>query len=129
MKKKIMILILSSLFLMPSIAKAETVSTNLEETLAAELNVFKNVTAYATETNTIQAADLRDYVENDENKINLYLFRGSSCSHCYEATAFIASMVADYGQYFNVVSYEVWGNEDNANLMTKVATAVGDSTD
>lgn len=58
---------------------------------------------------------------NDDKKVNLYLFRGEGCPHCAEAEEWFDSIKGKYGDYFKVVDYEVWNDEDNAKLMEKVA--------
>lgn len=63
----------------------------------------------------------------DESKPNVYLFRGHGCSHCYELIEYLTSIIDEYGKYFNLVSYEVWYNSDNANLMSQVAATLGDN--
>ena len=60
-------------------------------------------------------------VSNDDKKVNLYLFRGEGCPHCAEAEEWFDSIKGKYGDYFKVVDYEVWNDEDNAKLMKKVA--------
>lgn len=60
-------------------------------------------------------------VSNDDKKVNLYLFRGEGCPHCAEAEEWFDSIKGKYGDYFKVVDYEVWNDEDNAKLMEKVA--------
>lgn len=71
-------------------------------------------------------SDLGDYQES-EDKANLYLFRGKGCSHCREFLEFVANdLIKDYGQYFNFVSYEVWKDEDNKDLMESVSEYLGE---
>jgi len=68
-----------------------------------------------------------DYKESEE-KANIYLFRGSGCSHCYEFLTYLEAMTEEYGKYFNVISYEVWNHENNKKLLAKVAKKLGDTT-
>lgn len=56
-----------------------------------------------------------------EEKINVYLFWGDGCPHCEEAKKFFSSIKDEYGKYYELVDYEVWGNADNNNLMEDVA--------
>lgn len=65
--------------------------------------------------------------ENDNSKVNVYLFRGHGCSHCYELIEYLTSIIDEYGKYFNLISYEVWYNADNSNLMSNVASVMGDN--
>lgn len=53
-------------------------------------------------------------------KAKIYFFHGSTCPHCKEALEFFDSIEEEYGYMFELVSYEVWGNKDNADLMNKV---------
>ncbi|MBQ2639470.1 MAG: hypothetical protein IJF92_01760 [Bacilli bacterium] len=57
----------------------------------------------------------------DNKKVNVYFFRGKGCPHCEEAEQFFKSIEAEYGKYYTIVDYETWYNEDNAELMQKVA--------
>lgn len=60
--------------------------------------------------------------QTEESKeVNLYFFRGQGCSHCAEAEEWFESIEEEYGSYFEVVDYEVWYNEENNDLMQRVA--------
>ena len=66
-------------------------------------------------------------VTNEESKeVKLYFFRGEGCSHCAEAEAWFQSIEAEYGAYFQIVDYETWYNQENAELMQRVAKARGE---
>jgi glutaredoxin len=63
-----------------------------------------------------------------EKKINVYLFRGEGCPHCEEAIEWFndtLSKDSDYSEYYKLVEYEVWYNEDNSKLMNDVAEELG----
>lgn len=62
----------------------------------------------------------------DKDPINVYIFKGDGCGYCAAALEFFESIEKDYGKYFNLVEYEVWYDEDNANLMTEVASYFGE---
>ncbi len=62
----------------------------------------------------------------EDNKVNIYFFRGEGCSHCAEAEEFFESIQEEYGSYFKLVDYETWYNTENADLMEKVAEARGE---
>ena len=65
--------------------------------------------------------DLGDYDDNEEKPV-IYLFRGKGCSHCYEFLEYASSdLVKEKGSKFRMVTYEVWNNEANAELMQKVS--------
>ena len=58
-----------------------------------------------------------------DKKVNVYFFRGEGCPHCEEAEEFFDSIKDEYGKYFTIVDYETWNDEDNADLMQRVAKA------
>ena len=66
-----------------------------------------------------KVAPLSD-VETDNTKINLYLFYGSECPHCEEERKWLAQIKDKYEYCLNIVEFEVWHNESNANLMKTV---------
>lgn len=65
-------------------------------------------------------AESPDYEENDDQAI-IYLFRGQGCGFCRNFITFLNSISAEYGKYFKLVSFEVWYDQDNAELMDKVS--------
>ncbi len=85
-----------------------------EETTYKTLN-FKEVLEEEQIT-----ADIGDYQESDD-QIPIYLFRGKGCFFCRSFITFLTTIVKDYGNYFKLVSYEVWNDTTNKNLMTEVA--------
>lgn len=111
MKKNIfVILLLMVLAIVPIKTKAiEYTSLNFKDTLADEGIELSN----------------SDYKEND-NQVTVYLFRGKGCSHCYEFLTFMNSISKEYGKYFKMVSYEVWYDTNNADLMDEVSRFMGD---
>lgn len=72
------------------------------------------------------AFDHPDYKNNQDGKVNIYIFRGNGCSHCHEFLEYLETIINDYGKYFNVVTYEVWSNAENGTLMEKVAEKLGE---
>ncbi len=67
-------------------------------------------------------------VTKDPNKVNIYFFWGSTCPHCKAEFAFFDEIKAEYGQYYNLYTYEVWENPNNADIMSTFANALNDST-
>lgn len=59
--------------------------------------------------------------ETKNKEVNVYIFRGEGCGFCANAMSFFESIEKDYGQYFNLVEYEVWNNQENAALMEQFA--------
>ena len=58
--------------------------------------------------------------ENDE--ITLYFFHGDGCPHCAEEEIFLKDLEKKYSN-FHIERYEVWYNEENAELLSKVEKA------
>lgn len=63
--------------------------------------------------------------EETPSKVNVYLFRGEGCPHCEEMLEFFDSIEEEFGQYYTMNTYEVWYNQDNAELMQDVADKLG----
>lgn len=78
-----------------------------------------------SEVETLKEIDLEN-VTYDENKVNIYFFWGSTCPHCKEEFAFFDEIKEEYGDYYNLYSYEVWENPDNAEIMNKFADALNE---
>lgn len=66
------------------------------------------------------AQEFSKYGEGND-KINIYLFRGKGCSFCRAFLSFMNSITDEYGKYFNMVSFEVWYDENNWNLLNQVS--------
>ena len=129
MKQKFICLttmVLSFAFLLlPSKVNAEVESTGIKEVVEEEIQLFKGAEGYSEAVEQLEKIDLSNY-EESKDKVNVYLFRGNTCSHCFDAVTFFASIAGEYGNYFNLKSYEVWSNSDNSDLMSKVAEKLGD---
>ncbi len=67
----------------------------------------------------------KDYAETDDQAI-IYLFRGQGCGFCRSFLNFLNSISKEYGKYFKVVSFEVWNDSANNELMNEVATFTGE---
>lgn len=53
----------------------------------------------------------------DHEKVTVYVFRGSGCSHCYEALTYFNLLGDTYNDYFEVQTYEIWENNNNQMLI------------
>ena len=62
-------------------------------------------------------------------KVKVYVFRGEGCSHCAETLAWFESIQAEEGKYYDLVTFEVWNDEDNKAQMEKVAKYFGEEAD
>jgi len=107
MKNKIYLLLILviGLILIPMNVNAKTYKTlDLKETLADD---------------GIEES-FKDYNPN-KDAITIYLFRGKGCGYCHAFLEFINSITEEYGKYFKMVSYEVWNDADNSQLMGEVS--------
>lgn len=98
--------------------------TGLKETIDEEISIFGEYEEYSSYVDVLKNADLTNYVESSD-KVNVYVFRGASCSHCLDAITYFASIVGEYGNYFNLITYETWENSENNELMSQVGNCVG----
>ena len=57
-----------------------------------------------------------------EKEVTLYLFHGDGCPHCAEEIEYLDSIYNDYEE-LKIVKYEVWYNEQNAELLSNVENA------
>lgn len=65
---------------------------------------------------------------DEKAKVNVYLFRGEGCPHCEEAIEWFDNTLSkdeEYSSKYELVQYEVWYDQNNSELMDKVAKALG----
>lgn len=110
MKKKLLLIATLVLMLVPTLVFAkedflEDYNTkNLKETLKEEEIELK----------------YKGYKEN-KKQIPIYVFRGSGCQYCNGFLNFLNDNAEEYGKYFKLVSFEVWSDAKNADLLTEVS--------
>lgn len=65
-------------------------------------------------------------IVKDGTPVKLYVFYGSTCSHCADLHTFLSELETDkdYNFMFDVVDYEVWSDKTNATLMQNTAKAL-----
>ncbi len=115
MKKKIiMFLVTLGIIMLPLSANASLIDDynhkNFKETLAAENITLKN-TSY----------------KETKDQMTIYMFRGQGCTYCRSFLNFLNNISEEYGKYFKLVSFEVWNDANNSELMTKVANVTGEA--
>lgn len=119
MSKKILFIILIITLLIP-------LPTNARE---LDWSTFKSSSLEDALKEEEVKYNFKDYDENVNNKITIYLFYGSGCPHCQEFLEYVSKdLIKKYGDYFKIVTYEVWNNTDNARLMNEVANFMNDPT-
>ena len=58
----------------------------------------------------------------EDDTITLYLFHGDGCPHCADELKFLNTIEYDYDN-LEIVKYEVWYNDENAQLLSEVEKA------
>ena len=65
------------------------------------------------------------HTDND-NQVNIILFRGSGCSHCHEFLEYVAkTLMNSHGDKIRFTVYETWYTENNGELFEGVAESLG----
>lgn len=62
-----------------------------------------------------------------DDAINIYMFRGNGCIHCRDFLSFLNNHISDYGYMFNLVSFEIFYDENNNSLFEKMGEFMQDS--
>ena len=111
MKKKLLLITLLCLVVIPFKVKADTYNKlDFREALKDE-EIEEKFT---------------NYKPNDD-AITIYLFRGKGCGFCRAYLEFMNSITDEYGKYFKMETYEVWNDVNNNTLMNQVSTYMGEA--
>lgn len=86
-----------------------------------DLNDYKTMGLKETVENEGLEFASPDYKETD-NQVVIYLFRGEGCGYCNAFIKFANELSKTYGEKFKLVSFEVWQNTDNADLLGAVSS-------
>ena len=70
-----------------------------------------------------EGEESEETAEEQNKEVIVYFFRGEGCSHCAEAEAWFESIEEELGSKFEIKDYETWYNQENSELMQKVAKA------
>lgn len=89
-------------------------------------NEISNNEDIQKENNILEDVNLENVVRED-NKVNIYFFWGNGCPHCAEEFEFFESIKEEYGDYYNLYTFEVWYNEENAKILSTFANNMGDN--
>jgi len=65
--------------------------------------------------------------ETGKDPVKIYFFHGSTCGYCQAAFEWFETIEKEYGDYYDIVDYEVWGSTENQELLEEVATIMGDT--
>ena len=72
---------------------------------------------------TLESTNL-DYIVRENGKVNIYFFWGNGCPICKEEFAFFDSIADEYGNYYNLYTFETWKDEENAKLLKIFSNAM-----
>ena len=85
---------------------------------------------------TLEQALQEEAIEYDfkhtakSNQVTVYLFRGRGCGYCHRFLEYAANtLMKDYNDKINIVTFEVWNDTKNAELFQGVAEMLGTSAD
>lgn len=141
MKKETLTIIISTLitllvlalviFTMYKIDEKKT-STPKDKTAIKEVDNNKDNADNTTPDNNQNKDDDNPNINNNDkpntndanNKVTLYLFHGSTCPACQKAIERIKTYIIGKYDYLEIKTFEVWHNEDNSKLISKVAEAL-----
>lgn len=114
MKKKLLILLLVIAFIPVKVFAKSFIddynTMNFKETLTAEGFTIEN----------------ENYKEDDKQAV-IYMFRGQGCGFCRAFLEYMNSISKEYGKYFKMVSFEVWKDSKNSELLNKMPLVTNQS--
>ncbi len=114
MKKKLLLLLLVVAVLPVKVLAKSFVddynTMNFKETLTAEGFTIENT----------------DYKEDSKQAV-IYMFRGQGCGYCRAFLEYMNSISKEYGKYFKMVSFEVWNDSKNSELLNKMPLVTNQS--
>lgn len=112
--KKISILTLALVLLLPIFVNASEVTNSGFESLTLEQALEEEQIAYSF-----------SHTDN-ANQVVIYLFRGKGCGYCHKFLEYAANtLMPNYGDKIRFVTYEVWYNETNGALYQGIAEMLG----
>ena len=66
-------------------------------------------------------------VKASKQPIIIYEFYGSTCGYCASLNSWFDSIEEEYGDYYDLVKFEVWQEPKNNELMTKISDHFNDN--
>ncbi len=107
-----------------NISKNQNLSDSTNQVTNDNSNDENNIDNESTEkpSNTVDVN--LDNITKEEGKVNIYFFWGDGCPHCEEQFAFLDSIESEYGDLYNLYTFETWKNEENAELLKIFSNAM-----
>lgn len=106
-------------------AFSEWLTSYVQLHTVTETTENENTSSNADESEPRLEAKLEN-VSYSTEKVNIYFFWGDGCPRCEAEWEFWQSAETEYGDYFTLNAFEVWHNDENAELMETFAAAMGD---
>lgn len=66
------------------------------------------------------------FAKVEAKEVDVTLFYGNGCPHCAKEEDYLKVLKSQLGKNVNIQTYEVWDNEENNELLTKVRTTLND---
>ena len=66
------------------------------------------------------------FAKVEAKEVDVTLFYGDGCPHCAKEEDYLKVLKSQLGKNVNIQTYEVWENEENNQLLTKVRTTLND---
>ena len=66
------------------------------------------------------------FAKVESKEVDVTLFYGDGCPHCAKEEDYLKVLKSQLGKNVNIQTYEVWVNEENNELLTKVRTTLND---
>lgn len=107
-----------------NISKNQNLSDSTNQVTNDNSNDENNIDNESTEkpSNTVDVN--LDNITKEEGKVNIYFFWGDGCPHCESEFAFFDSIESEYGDLYNLYTFETWKNEENAELLKIFSNAM-----
>lgn len=83
-------------------------SNNIEE---------ETTTAEQEQTSSEELSPNLDNITKEEGKVNIYFFWREGCPHCEEEFAFLDTINEEYGEFYNLYTFETGSNMANRELL------------
>lgn len=64
--------------------------------------------------------------KTNHEKVKVYLFWSSTCTNCHNLMKYFANKYQNYESYFEIVTYQVNNDKNNASLASTIAEQVGE---
>lgn len=107
-----------------NISKNQNLSDSTNQVTNDNSNDENNIDNESTEKQSNTVDVNLDNITKEEGKVNIYFFWGDGCPHCESEFAFFDSIESEYGDYYNLYTFETWQNEENAELLKTFSDAM-----